>query len=161
LAIAFAPDGKLLAVASDLHLHLWNVADGTDDRIRGDFSDTWSVAFSPDGTLLAAGTGIVEGGKFIYVVKLWDLPQRTERPCLRGQSDRIWSLAFAPDSKTLASASDDRTVKLWDVGQQKNIETIAGFKHPACVAFSPDGKSLAIADGDQILWDVATRTKKP
>ncbi len=34
---------------------------------------------------------------------------------LKGHSGWIWNIAFAPDSKTLASASKDKTIKLWNL----------------------------------------------
>jgi WD40 repeat protein len=41
----------------------------------------------------------------------------------------VWSLAFAPDSQTLASASSDKTVKLWDARNGKLLQTLHGHEN--------------------------------
>src|SRR5262249_12689981 len=69
----------------------------------------------------------------------------------------------SPDSKTVASASQDGSVRLWDVNTGKQglaLENLPGTVYGA--AFSPDGKRLAAtvggngSDSVTLLWDVAT-----
>ena len=77
-------------------------------------------------------------------------------------------ITFSPDGKTLASASDDGTLRLWDVDtQQPKGPPLKGHTDwVQCVAFSPDGKTLASASGHPgeeravRLWDADTGTSK-
>jgi len=130
-AVAFAPDGKTLAVGSGRSLDqvwaamtvvppptggtrlgrvtLWGVDSGQElAALPAGVSGVYSLAFSPDGKLLAMGSSEA-------FVKLWRLDSPTEPRTLRGHTALIRSLVFSPDGKTLASASHDLTVRLWDV----------------------------------------------
>jgi WD40 repeat protein len=71
--------------------------------------------------------------------------------------DNVYSIAFSPDGKYLASGSGDKTVKLWNVESQKEVNTLKKHKDKVTsVAFSPDGKYMASGSYDHTvkLWSV-------
>jgi adenylylsulfate kinase-like enzyme len=79
---------------------------------------------------------------------------------LEDHSDRVNSVAFSPDGKTLASASNDKTIKVWNLQSQKSIATLAGHRDLVnSVAFSPDGLTLASAsnDGTIKVWNLQSQ----
>jgi WD40 repeat protein/serine/threonine protein kinase len=93
---------------------------------------------------------------------LWRLCKTGCRLRLRGHTGTVWSVAFSPDSKTLASASEDGTVKLWDMATGQERATLRHSDFSRAVAFSPDGKTLASVNNGAIvtLWDVAAGQKQ-
>ncbi|RAL07840.1 WD40 repeat-like protein [Aspergillus homomorphus CBS 101889] len=75
---------------------------------------------------------------------------------LEGHNDSVRSIVFSHDSKILASASYDKTIKLWDTDSGTCLQTLEG--HDALVfsiVFSHNSKLLASASGDNTvkLWD--------
>lgn len=59
-------------------------------------------------------------------------------------------MAFSPVSRRLATASDDRTGKLWDPADGQEVLTLRGHVSGVlCSAFSPDDRRIASGSIDR------------
>lgn len=164
-AVAYRPDGHLLAVAStdDGLIRLWDVHRPDHPRrlprtLTGHEDKVLAVAFAPDGRTVASSS---QDG----TVRLWDV-STPERPAplgapLDAHDGGALAVAFAPDGRTLATAGDDDTVRLWDVRRPGHVGPLGaplrGHEDTVTsVAFAPDGRTLASGseDGTARLWQV-------
>lgn len=71
----------------------------------------------------------------------------------------VWDIKLSPNGKYVASASEDNTVKLWDLEKEELITTYQGHTAEVrSVAFSPDGSKIASASEDNTvkIWEIAT-----
>ncbi len=155
-ALAFSPDGKLVAVGGYQEVRLMDAANG---KIVAAFSGhadlVRALAFSPDGTKLAAAGGQpARSGE----IKIWDVRSHELLRTIEGHNDCIYSVAASPDGKMLATGSYDKMVKLWDFSTGKELKNLKDHIDAVfAVAFSPDGKRLASGSQDRTvkIWDVA------
>jgi WD40 repeat protein len=120
----------------------------------------YAVALSADGEVLAAGCGVLDfgTGKDSGEVKVWDVAAGQARD-FKGHERNVLGVALSADGKTLASGGGDKTVRLWDVANGKELKKLEGHADGVnAVALSADGKVLASAGKDKlvIVWDVNT-----
>lgn len=82
-------------------------------------------------------------------IRFWNLATKEVIAKFPGHTAEIQSVAFSPDGKRLASASWDRTVRLWDVASQRptGIPPMTHHYGVLEVAFTPDGMMLACCGG--------------
>ena len=143
-AVAFSPDGKLIAseYGGIEAIGVWEVETGELHHVFGrHYSPLTCMAFSPDRKTLATANRDSE-------IVLWDIYTAQRRLSLTTHhTEGVYSIAFSPDGKTLVSSSSDQTLRLWDPNTGEHKVTLQYPDSITSVAFSPNGRILAIGWG--------------
>ena len=163
IGLAFHPDGRRLATASNDRLQLWDIAEARSIRSWPIEMGSAALAFSSDGMRLAAiGT---DGKRTVLDAESGEIVRTFQgRTGLAMLGFNEKSLVFTPEGTRLASTYEDRTVKVWDLNDGHLVHVLKGHRNSVSrVACSPDGKRLASAAsnlsrredaGELILWDL-------
>jgi sugar lactone lactonase YvrE len=158
-AVAFSPDGRLIATGSeDKTIRIWGAATGQRKERISHTDPVYCLAFSPDGKTLASG-GTDKA------VTLWDVASGEKKKTLANVSNQpvAW-VRFAPDGQTLATFGVGKDVAaVWDLTSGKEVASLRGHTRPVNgLEFSPDGRTIATVSGDSTvrLWDAATGKEK-
>ncbi|MBO0794283.1 MAG: hypothetical protein J2P36_25500, partial [Ktedonobacteraceae bacterium] len=108
-AVAWSPDGKLIASGGyDKTVHVWKVATGESVFKYQEHQDVVN-AIAWSGEVLASGSN--DG-----VIKLWNAANGATLSTFSEHTGAVRSIFWSPDGTRVASASADKTVRVWQVG---------------------------------------------
>jgi WD40 repeat protein len=155
-AIAFHPGGSHLAIAGGKsgragEVSVYSVGSGQFETNLLRASDEFlAVVFSPDGKLLAAA-----GADNAIHIFAWE--DRKETALIQQHADWVTALSFNADSTRLASASRDRTARIYDPLRGALEASYAGQNAPLfAVSFvSPERVASGGKDREIHFWKAA------
>jgi len=97
------------------------------------------LSFTPDSTCLISGSEDLH-------MHLVDIKSQQRTLSLVNHADWITSISFNPmQPKYFVSSSLDKTIKIWQMGYNKEIKTIEHSDAVWSASFSPDGKFIAVS----------------
>ncbi len=103
-----------------------------------------AVDVSPDGQHVVAGD---DAGN----VSIWDIKSGARVALLTGHSTSVVSVAYSTDGHRIATASHDKTVRVWNTSDWVTPEVIVHSNKVQCAKFSPDGTQLLTTAWDDIV----------
>ena len=144
-AVAFSPDGRYLAIASDdERARVFEAATGTEISHEWVFDPVQVVHFSADGRYVAAAAG--------HRIEIFEAAsgKTVSSECLSLESSvYVESVVISPDGRYFAVALDDRTARICEIASNKEVARFAHEGRVFGVAFSPDGRYVATASYDK------------
>ncbi len=148
---SFSPDGQILAATTADGIKLWRFKD---DRLIQVLQTPASKpllknpSFSQDAQILIATDR--------KMARVWNVKSGQLLLSLSGHTDTVNDAKFSYDNQLIATASDDRTIKIWTRNGQL-LRTLDDHKSPvSSLAFSLDNKLLISTDrdGEMKFWDL-------
>jgi WD40 repeat protein/tRNA A-37 threonylcarbamoyl transferase component Bud32 len=157
-AVAFSPDGAVLAVAShDFGIDLWDVTGKrrklhlAGPELLSDWYDC--LSFSADGESLAAGN--LQGR-----VELWDAKTGRHDTTFYPSVLSVYCIAFSADGQFLAAAGNGEKIDIWDLKSRTDRRPAHSLHVPGSpvrsLGFHPREPVLATATDDRVvkLWNL-------
>ena len=93
---------------------------------------------------------------------MWDIRTGKQAQVFNSKKE-VLSVVFSPDGSQVATASNDKSISLWDIETGQRVSKLEGHDNDiSAVVFSPDGKFLISGSHDRsiILWDIAKGSRR-
>ena len=150
-SVTFSPDGT--EIASDTTL--FNLSTGTrasyilfDEAERAVFS----LAFSVDGRYLASGSYLTSGF-YRAACRIWEVSSHQTILNLIGHTGDVPSVVFLPDGKQIMSASQDGTIRMWDIELlEDELLEERGEMDGWQMDYGVDGSWVLGPEGEYLFW---------
>jgi WD40 repeat protein/serine/threonine protein kinase len=150
-ALAFAPDGRTLAVAVGRSIRLIDAASGAEKgTLTGHEHDVQALRFGDKGgTLISVALD--------RTVRHWDVAGLKEAAKHNGPGlASVTSATLSPDGKAAVWLTAERTAHAWEVGSGREAEVVGGDGSPLhWLAVTPGGRQLLACSGGGTLtaWE--------
>lgn len=138
LRVAYSPDGnRVVSAGSDNNpssAKIWDAKNETFRSLVGHKDYVVSAAWSADGKRIVTG-----GGGRDKSVNLWDAETGRLLASFPGHQEDVEAVAFYPGGTRLISVSEDKTIKIWDIAEKKQLLTAIGFGEQGYLTYTPEG----------------------
>ena len=159
--LELSKDGKLIAgITGDNSVIIWDYITKKEVAVlKGQVGAVGTLCFSNDNKYLVSGGGKNVTGRNPpehYNLRIWDLSTSEIISELSGHVDCVLKLKFTPDDKYLCSASEDNSVRVWDVSSATQIWKYESDCYFLSCSITTDGKYLAASSRDETIkiWDL-------
>jgi WD40 repeat protein len=148
-AVAYAPDGRTLATTGeDGTVALWDPETGGERARFASDVPRFTLAFDPSGARVLSATG--------RSATVWRVKDGSVAVELLGHVSNVHRASWSPDGRLVATASADRSVRIWDPDTGNLLAALAHPTQVLAVGFAPDGGAVITAsdDGMARMWEL-------
>jgi WD40 repeat protein len=146
--VRFSPAGTELAcAAADNKAYVVDVESGALLAVAGPFGDDVNAAvWRPRHRQIAIVTDT-----FDPVVRLWDLERDEQLATFVGHTDCVCGAAFDGDGGRMATAGEDGTARIWELGEDRCVAVLEHPNDPESIDWSPDSRFIVTGCNDGVL----------
>jgi WD40 repeat protein len=156
-ALAFNPQGNLLASAGYREVKLWQRGSNAQTASFPQDQSVSSISVSADGKWVAMG-------RADNSLILQSASDPNQRRALAGHTGPVTAVQFSADSTKLYSGSIDKTIRLWNVADGQQAALLQTPHEVTCLTLNLDGTRIFSGHaGDHVIrgWTVPFDAPKP